>query len=565
MRDTPTQPNTAPRLDWAELKTLYGDLLRRRITAATLDSFLRDWTLATDNVMEMNIASLIATTRDSGDDNAQLVRRSFLQEIMPTADDHEQRLKERLLYSKIVPSGFDQVVRRMHADVDLYQPKNAIPMSLGDQLRQEYERLTGVRTVMWKGQEIPLPELNEMFMSHDRAKRRAAWCVTSERCLRDRDAINEIWRRCLLNRADIARNAGMSNWLEYRWRQLHRFDYTSEDVRQLHNSVETIVVPLLHERHNDRRHRLGLKKLRPWDLGANLFDPDAPVPFNTSDDFVAACSNVLDHVDHQFGGVIRDMAARNRVDIGTRIGKAPGAYFAHSPLSGGYIFMNTAPTTNSLMTMIHESGHAVHFSEMQHLRYAQQRQISPDFAEVPSMAMELFAVPSLATGGSLPNAVATKIRLQHLDSMLEALAYNTMVDCFEFWVYENDAAARNCNTVDMKWSELRQRFLPGVDWNGLEESLKTGWQTVLILFGYPLHSLHYVLGQLGALQLWANAMHDWPATMSAYRDSLRAGGTKSTPELFTTAGVKFGLDDEVLRKVAELIHATVHNIERMAS
>lgn len=260
--------------------------------------------------------------------------------------------------------------------------------------------------------------------------------------------------------------------------------------------------------------------------------------------------------------MIRNMVAHNRFDIGTRAGKAPGAYFIHSPLSGGYIFLNAVPTTDSLMTVIHESGHAVHFSEMQHWRYAQQRQISSDFAEVPSMAMELFAVPFLSSCGSLANSVASKIQLQHLDGLLESLAYNTMVDSFEFWVYENGDAAQHCDVVDAKWSELRQSFLPGVDWSGLEETLRTGWQTVLILFGYSLHSIHYVLGQLGALQLWANAANDWSTTMSAFRDCLHAGGTKSTPELFAEAGIEFTLDDARLRKDVELIHARVHSIER---
>lgn len=250
-----SQRLTVP-LDWAEVETLYLELLGRRINAASLDTFMRDWTLATDNVTEMNKASLIATTKDSYDDRARLLRHSFLLEIVPTADDYEQRLKERLLDSKLAPAGFDQIMRRMHADVDLYQRNNATAVSFDAELCQEYERLTAARTVTWNGQDIPLPELQAMFVSPDRATRTAAWKVASERCLRDRDAINEIWRRCILNRCEIARNAGLTSWLKYRWRQLHRFDYEPEDIRQLHRCIETNVVPLLRERHNTRSRRL---------------------------------------------------------------------------------------------------------------------------------------------------------------------------------------------------------------------------------------------------------------------------------------------------------------------
>jgi oligoendopeptidase F len=509
----------------------------------------------------MSMQLLIATTRNTADANAQHHRRLFLDEVFPLAQQEEQQLKARLLSSDLRPPGFDQALRRIRVETELYRPHSVPLLAHEEELRQDYERITGARMVIWAGREVPLPELDPVFLSHDQRNREAAWCVATERWLRDRDAINDIWQQCLLNRRELARNAGMGSYLQYRWQQLYRFDYTPDDVKVLHRSVQAAVVPLLRRRHSARRVRMGLERLRPWDLGVDPSHSESPPPFLTAEELIAKSSKVLHQVDRQFGTYFDALNDANRFDLGIRKGKAPGAYFAPCPLSGGFVFMNAAPTRSAVMTFMHECGHVVHHVEMTNLPYAQQRQIPMDFAEVPSMAMELFAGRHLDRAGFYSRADARRALVEHLDNALEALAYNTMVDAFEFWVYENSRAALDPALVDTKWSELRQTFLPEVDWSGLQEALKAGWQTVLILFGHPLHSIYYVFGQLGALQIYANACHAWPTALSAYRSALRLGATKGVPQLFVVAGAKFAFDQHTLNESVNAIESMIRNLE----
>jgi oligoendopeptidase F len=108
----------------------------------------------------------------------------------------------------------------------------------------------------------------------------------------------------------------------------------------------------------------------------------------------------------------------------------------------------------------------------------------------------------------------------------------------------------NC---DRQWAALQRRFMPGVDWTGFEAALETGWHRKLHIFMEPFYYVEYGLAQLGATQVWANALKDQGAAVAAYRKALALGGTRSLPELYAAAGAKFAFDAGTLRTVVSLI------------
>jgi len=65
--------------------------------------------------------------------------------------------------------------------------------------------------------------------------------------------------------------------------------------------------------------------------------------------------------------------------------------------------------------------------------------------------------------------------------------------------------------------------------------------------------VEYGLAQLGATQVWANALKDQQAAVGAYLKALALGGTKSLPELYAAAGAKFAFDAGTLGNIITLI------------
>ena len=105
--------------------------------------------------------------------------------------------------------------------------------------------------------------------------------------------------------------------------------------------------------------------------------------------------------------------------------------------------------------------------------------------------------------------------------------------------------------------ELQRRFMPGVDWSGLDAALMTGWHRKLHIHVSPFYYVEYGLAQLGAVQVWRNALQDQAASLANYRKALALGGTRSLPELYRAAGAKFAFDAQTLREAVDLIETTI--------
>lgn len=89
----------------------------------------------------------------------------------------------------------------------------------------------------------------------------------------------------------------------------------------------------------------------------------------------------------------------------------------------------------------------------------------------------------------------------------------------------------------------------------------TGWHRKLHIFSVPFYYIEYGMAQVGALQVWQNALRNAGATVSAYRNALAIGGTKTLPDLFQTAGAEFRFDSEMLSQLVYLIEQTVAELE----
>ena len=152
-------------------------------------------------------------------------------------------------------------------------------------------------------------------------------------------------------------------------------------------------------------------------------------------------------------------------------------------------------------------------------------------------------------------------RVEHIEKILLFWPYMAVVDAFQHWVYSNHDAATDAANCDAKWAELWGRFMKGVDWSGLDDTMMTGWHRKLHIFQIPFYYVDYGIAQLGAVQVWRNSLKDQAKAVADYRRALSLGGTKSLPELFSTAGAKFSMDAATLREAVDLIESTCEKLE----
>lgn len=548
---------------WSQIDPYFADLLKRPLTEANLNDWLTDWSQLGKLLDESYWRLYVDNTIDTTDLEAERRYTYFLDEIRPRWKAEEEKLKEKFLTSGFIPPDFNVPMRNMRAQTDVFREANLPLLSEELKLSSEYDKVIGAQTVQWDGQELTLPQLQPVYQEIDRDRRERAWCLAAERQLADRTMINELWGKYIAVRRQLADNAALPDYRAYRWVELLRFDYTPQDCFQFHKAIEEVVVPAAKSLYEKRRLRLGVKTLRPWDLEVDSLGKPPLRPFNTVAELVSKTATMFHRVDPRFGEYFEIMRRESLLDLDNHKGKAPGGYCTIFAAAGRpFIFMNAVGIHDDVQTLLHEGGHAFHDFERSHLLY-HHLEIPLEFAEVASMGMELLAAPYLTEnmGGFYSPEEASRARVEHLERTLLFWPYMAVVDAFQHWIYENHLVASDPANCDAKWIELWDRYMPGVDWSGLELEKMTGWQRKAHIHEAPFYYVEYGLAQLGAVQIWRNALNDRSSSIAAYRKALSLGASAPLPQLYSTAGAKLAFDAGTLGEAVDLMLQTISELE----
>jgi oligoendopeptidase F len=565
----PDSPDELMRWTWLEIAPHFAALAERPLSAASVTAWLADWSALSERVNEMYNRLYVATTINTADAEAERRFNAYLDEIFPASQAAEQKLKEKLLASGLEPEGFAMPLRNMRTEAAIFREANLPLLADEQKLNTEFDKIVGAQTIAWDGRELTLPQVKLLYQNPERAVRERAWRLASERQLADRGAINALWTRFLRLRRELAANAGFGDdYRAFRWKQYLRFDYTPENCEQFHRAIEAVVVPAAERLYERRRKRLGLETLRPWDLadgwvGRPIDPPGRPPlkPFRDGAELQARSSTIFHRVDPQLGDYFDTMVRDGLLDLDNRKNKAPGGYCTtFSAVRLPFIFMNSVGLHDDVQTLLHEAGHAFHVFETRPLPYVHQMQVGTEFAEVASMGMELLAAPYLAEG-FYAAADAARARIEHLEQAILFWPFMAVVDAFQHWVYQHPESALNPDHCDAEWAALWGRFMRGVDWSGLEAAKRTGWHRKLHIHQLPFYYVEYGLAQLGAVQVWRNALADQAKAVADYRRALALGGTAPLPQLYAAAGARFAFDADTLQMAVGLIEETIGKLD----
>jgi oligoendopeptidase F len=178
-----------------------------------------------------------------------------------------------------------------------------------------------------------------------------------------------------------------------------------------------------------------------------------------------------------------------------------------------------------------------------------------EFCEVASMGMELLAAPYLPAdrGGFYTETDARRAYAEKLKELVTFLPYMAVVDAFQHWVYVDAPETVTAVDLDAKWCELWDRFMRGIDYTGLQTEKETGWHRKPHIFSSPFYYIEYGLAQIGAMQVWRNALRDQKKAVADYRAALALGGTRGLSELFRAAGGHFAFDRRTVGDLMALV------------
>jgi oligoendopeptidase F len=551
-------PATFTITDWKGLEPYFTDLLEREINSnKDLEKWLKDASELEAVVSEDANWRQIRMTCDTENKELENAFTFFVMEIQPHIQSYADKLNRKLVENPFTKEldhdTYFTYLRNIQKNIELFREENIQLNSELSVMAQQYGVVAGKMTVQVDGKEYTLQQAAKFLENPDRILREKIYRKINERRIQDKDELNKLFTSLVQKRHLVALQAGFSNYRDFRFKELGRFDYTKEDCFQFHEAVKQNVMPLANEIYEKKKRKLGVDLLRPWDTEAEPEGVNPLNPFKNGEELLQKTLRCLDEVNPFFADCLRQMQKMHRLDLESRKGKAPGGYNCPLPETGApFIFMNAAGQMGDVTTIIHEGGHAVHSFLAHPLQLSGFKEYPMEIAEVASMSMELFSMDYWDVFFENKDELKRAKEYQ-LERVITIFPWIAIIDKFQHWVYENPTHSEEQRAS--VWMEILDEFSsPVIDFTGLEEYRRFGWQRQLHLYEVPFYYIEYGIAQLGAIGEWMQFKKNKQTALHNYIQALSFGGTKTLPRLFETAGLKFDFSPPYVGELMSFVH-----------
>ncbi|MBT1709210.1 M3 family oligoendopeptidase [Fulvivirgaceae bacterium PWU5] len=490
--------------------------------------------------------------------------QEFIEQIQPRMAPVSDQLNKKAAASPFLDvlaneEGYDILIRTLKKEIELFRDENVPLYTEIATETQKYAQISGAMTIQWEGAEITLPQASVLLMSTDRKKREEVYRKVGERRLQDKEVLDDLFTRLVKLRHEVSLNAGFSNYRDYMFKSLGRFDYTPKDCFDFHEAIQGEVVPLLNEFALERKRALGVDALRPWDKAVDAEGRDALKPFENGTELTEKTIETFRRLDPFLGQCLEIMRSMGHLDLESRKGKAPGGYnYPLAEIGVPFIFMNATSTLRDMVTIMHEGGHAIHNFLTRDLELNDFKSTPSEVAELASMSMELISMDHWDI--FFPDADALKrAKREHLEDIIETLPWVATIDRFQHWLYEH--ANHTHEERKRCWNKIVDEFSDtATDWRGLETAKDYLWQKQLHLYEVPFYYIEYGMAQLGAIAVWRNFRKNPAKGLEGYQRALKLGYMRPIPEIYAAAGIKFDFSRAYIRELMDFVKAELAKI-----
>lgn len=330
-------------------------------------------------------------------------------------------------------------------------------------------------------------------------------------------------------------------------------DGTHVPVEVYHNLISTVRANLdkMHRYVRLRKKLLGLEELHFYDVYAPMVSGvDARIPYADARETVYQAMAPLG-ADYQ--AILREGLDSRWIDVYENVGKRSGGYMAGS-LVHPYILLNYQDDLDSMFTLAHELGHAVH----SYLSNKTQPTVYRDYvifvAEVASTCNEALLMEHL-----LQSTQDRRRRAWLLNHFLEqfkgTLYRQTMFAEFELNVgrMAQEGTSLTPEVLNAEYRRLNRLYFG--ENIVLDHEIDTEWMRIPHFY-YNYYVFQYATGYAAAIALSRRILREGAPAVKDYIGFLSGGCSKSPIDLLKGAGVDMSTTkpvEEALSLFGELI------------
>ncbi len=418
-----------------------------------------------------------------------------------------------------------------------------------NKLVSEYGKLKASAKIELDGDIHNLASIGPLLTSNDRELRKRAALAVNSFYTENEKEFDRIYDELVKVRDRKAKKLGFKDYVEYAYYNMMRLDYDRDMVANYRKQVLEDIVPVTREIYKAQKERLGLDRLRSWDLNY-AFKSGNPRPVGDEPVLVMKAKEMYRAMGQETGDFFDMMCEEELFDLTTKPNKEMGGYMAPIPeFKRPFIFSNFNGTKGDVEVLTHEAGHS--FQTYMTYKYNDDlimELVGPtmEACEIHSMSMEFFTHPYME---SFFGKDTEKFLYSHIADALTFIPYGILVDHFQHEVYEHPEMTAEERKAT--WHRLEKLYCPDRDHEGLDLLERGGWfYRQGHIYQSPFYYIDYTLAQVCALQFFTRMLKGDPDAFKDYIELCKVGGNYSFLELLKIAHLKSPFSDGSLKEVA---------------
>lgn len=395
---------------------------------------------------------------------------------------------------------------------------NNADMKFGEVTNDEGEKVTLTRGMYSK-----------LIENHDRKKRKEAYKAYYQPYLQLQNTIATTLSSAIRNNTTMAKTRNYPSALE---KSLFSDQVPTEVYDNLISATKANIKPM-YDYIKLRKKHLGVDELRAYDLSVPLVqEAKEDIPYDEAFEIMI---QALKPLGEEYVSTLLSFKENRYYDVRETPGKRSGAYNLGLYGVHPFVLLNHQDDLDSLFTLAHESGHAMH----SYFSSKYQPQISAGYsifvAEVASTVNEILLIRYLLNTTTDLNK--KKHLLNHfIDSFKGTFFTQVMFGEFEkitHEIAENDKPlnAEVFNTV----YETIYREYNGDDIT-FDEEVKFGWSRIPHFYR-PFYVYKYATGYASAIDIADRILSGEEGTLEQYLTFLKSGSSEYPLELLKKTGV----------------------------
>ena len=550
-------PETLVFDSWSNLEPHFENLLHRTISsAADLKKWVEDLSeleaVLSEETGWRYIRMNIDTSNAENTKAFEFLVTEIDPKVAPYSDKFNQMLAESPFLKALNTEGYSIYLRAVRMQIKLFRESNIPLMVTMQQLQQKYGAINGAMSIHHNGKTLTLQMAMNLLKDTDRNLRKQVFDKVNSVRLSNAKELDNLFNELVAVRHQIALNAGYTNFRDYKLDALGRFDYGVKECKAFHQAIAAECTPLMNKIDQERKQLLGVSELRSWDMDVDPMGRVGLQPFTNDVELIDRTIECFYRIRPAYGEYLSIMQRMKHLDLGSRLGKAPGGFNYPLYETGvPFIFMNSVGSVRDLVTMVHEGGHAVHSFLSKDLEITSFKSLPSEVAELASMGMELISLDHWDVFFDNPEEL-NRAKKEHLSKIVSVLPWVATIDSFQHWVYENPT--HTVEERDAEWSAIQAKFGSTViDFSGYEVERSKMWQKQLHIYEVPFYYIEYAIAQLGAVAVWRNYRNNPEQALNQYEAALSLGYTKTIGEIYATAGIRFDFSEEYVHELIQFV------------